>query len=134
MVQPGPGASGWVKPRQGETPAASNRVKPTPTHFEDEPPPSDYGAKGRNLHWEYFYEGSVQRGMKRWILPLLLLSLSVFSACADGLIVIERPIPGPPQPWPHPLRYVFAPLEVAYHHVTVKIDGQVATTSVDEDF
>jgi Ca-activated chloride channel family protein len=76
--------------------------------------------------------------MKRWILPLLLLSLSVFSAHADGLIVIEHPIPvpGPPHPWPwpHPPRYVFAPLEVAYHHVTVKIDGQIATTSVDEDF
>lgn len=38
-------------------------------------------------------------------------------------------------PWPRPPhQYVFAPLEVAYHHVTVKIDGQVATTSVDEDF
>lgn len=71
--------------------------------------------------------------MKRWILPILLLSLTVFSARADGLIVIEpRPIPGPP--WPHQPHYVFAPLEVAYHHVTVKIDGQIATTSVDEDF
>jgi len=72
--------------------------------------------------------------MKRWILPVLLLSLTAFSARADGLIVVERPIPGPPHPWPHPPQYVFAPLEVAYHHVTVKIDGQIATTSVDEDF
>jgi Ca-activated chloride channel family protein len=73
--------------------------------------------------------------MKRWILPLLLLSLTVFSAHADGFIVVEpRPIPPGPHPWPHPPRYVFAPLEVAYHHVTVKIDGQIATTSVDEDF
>src|SRR5579871_2135182 len=83
---------------------------------------------------EYFCERSVQPGMKRWILPILLLSLTAFSARADGLIVVERPIPGPPHPWPHPPQYVFAPLEVAYHHVTVKIDGQIATTSVDEDF
>ena len=28
----------------------------------------------------------------------------------------------------------FAPLEVSYHHVNVKIDGQICTTSVDEEF
>lgn len=76
--------------------------------------------------------------MKRWI--LFLISLALFAPLltrADGFIIIE---PGPIRP-PHPIRwprpphhYVFAPLEVAYHHVTVKIDGQIATTSVDEDF
>ncbi len=77
--------------------------------------------------------------MKRRILfSLLLLTLvSTVSTFADGLIVIDRgPIPRPPGPWPRPphRQYVFAPLEVAYHHVTVKIDGQIATTSVEEDF
>ena len=47
---------------------------------------------------------------------------------ADGFIVINRP----PQPIPAPFPY--APLEVSYHHVNVKIDGQICTTSVDEDF
>jgi Ca-activated chloride channel homolog len=47
---------------------------------------------------------------------------------ADGFIVINRPVPGPVVPFP------FAPLEVSYHHVNVKIDGQIATTSVDEEF
>ncbi len=58
---------------------------------------------------------------------------------ADGLIVVEEPHwrPGstPPQPWPlMPRPYVFAPLEVTYHHVDVKIDSQIATTTVDEEF
>ena len=38
-----------------------------------------------------------------------------------------------PPPWPHQ-PYVFAPLEVTYHHVNVKIDDQIATTSVDQEF
>jgi Ca-activated chloride channel family protein len=48
---------------------------------------------------------------------------------ADGFIVIN-PLPGfrPMAP------FAFAPLEVDYHHVDVKIDGQVCTTSVDEEF
>ena len=29
---------------------------------------------------------------------------------------------------------MFAPLEVTFHHVNVKIDGQIATTSVDQEF
>ena len=35
---------------------------------------------------------------------------------------------------PPPRSYFFAPLEVTYHHVNVRIDGQIATTSVDEEF
>ena len=42
--------------------------------------------------------------------------------------------PWPPRPIPLPRPYIFAPLEVVYHHVNVKIDGQVATTSVDQEF
>ena len=58
---------------------------------------------------------------------------------ADGFIVVEephwRPGPTPPQSWPPaPRPYVFAPLEVTFHHVDVKIDGQIATTAVDEEF
>src|SRR5690242_421818 len=76
--------------------------------------------------------------MKRWICSLLLASIAAFSARADGLIIIEPgPIPPHPMPWrpPHgPRPYVFAPLEITYHHVKVKIDGQIATTSVDQEF
>ena len=58
---------------------------------------------------------------------------------ADGFIVVEephwRPGPTPPQSWPPaPRPYIFAPLEVTFHHVDVKIDGQIATTAVDEEF
>jgi Ca-activated chloride channel family protein len=74
--------------------------------------------------------------MKRWILfSLLLVLLAPAFAHADGFIIIE---PGPPErpiPWPRPPhRHIFAPLEVAFHHVTVKIDGQIATTSVEQEF
>ena len=66
---------------------------------------------------------------------------------ADGFIVVDEahwwpgprpphPMPPiwPPRPIPPPRPYIFAPLEVTYHHVNVKIDGQVATTSVDQEF
>jgi Ca-activated chloride channel family protein len=64
---------------------------------------------------------------------------------ADGLIVVHEshwlPVPRPPHPvppWPPrplpPSPRPYAPLEVVYHHVNVKIDGQVATTSVDQEF
>ena len=74
--------------------------------------------------------------MKQWILfSILLTLLAPAFAHADGFIIIE---PGPPErpiPWPQPPHHhFFAPLEVAYHHVTVKIDGQIATTSVEEEF
>ncbi|MCU0292559.1 MAG: VIT and VWA domain-containing protein [Thermoanaerobaculaceae bacterium] len=63
----------------------------------------------------------------RAALLLALLALPV-AALADGLIVIDRP-PGVP-----PGHYAFAPMEVRYHHVTVKIADQLATTSVDQVF
>ncbi len=46
----------------------------------------------------------------------------------DGFIIIEHPVPVPIGHFP------FAPLEVTNHHVEVKIDGQVATTSIDQEF
>jgi len=56
-----------------------------------------------------------------------VLNSSLF---ADGFIVI------PPQPHPisRPARFGFAPLEVKYHNVSVKIDGQKATTTVSQSF
>jgi Ca-activated chloride channel family protein len=78
--------------------------------------------------------------MKRNIFLCLLLALTsaASTALADGLIVIDEPhwhpgpIPGPPGWMPRP--YVFAPLEITYHHVKVSIVGQIATTSVDQEF
>ena len=75
--------------------------------------------------------------MKRWhTISILFTLLATLFARADGFIVVnpEQPWVRPMPPWPHPRPYIFAPLEVSYHHVTVKIDGQVATTSVDEEF
>jgi Ca-activated chloride channel family protein len=75
------------------------------------------------------------------LLGMALLSL-VFPAAqshADGLIIVSEahwmphPQPRHPQPWPHPPR-PYTPLEVVYHHVDVKVDGQIATTSVDQEF
>ena len=53
---------------------------------------------------------------------------AIFHVRADGFIVIERPFLIPPGHFP------FAPLEVSSHHVDVKIDGQVAVTSIDQEF
>jgi hypothetical protein len=55
------------------------------------------------------------------LLIALLFSIKVF---ADGFIVIPRP---------HPLPNPF-PLEVVYHKVDVKIDGQSAITKIDQAF
>lgn len=67
--------------------------------------------------------------MKRSVLIFAACLLgAVFHACGDGFIVVERPfliLPG---------HFPFAPLEVSSHHVDVKIDGQVAVTSIDQEF
>lgn len=73
------------------------------------------------------------------LLGLVLLSLLLPTphSRADGLIIIDeahwRPGLRHPNPMLHPPR-PYTPLEVRYHHVTVKIDGQIATTSVDQEF
>jgi Ca-activated chloride channel family protein len=64
---------------------------------------------------------------------LLGIAMSVLAtichARADGFIITDRPpIHVPPGHFP------FAPLEVVNHHVDVKIDGQVAVTSIDQEF
>jgi Ca-activated chloride channel family protein len=85
--------------------------------------------------------------MKKFLLlPLFaVLFASASSVLADGFIIISEanwqpaPVVVIPRPTPRPIQYVpvyraYAPLEVTYHHVNVKIDGQIATTSVDQEF
>jgi len=78
-------------------------------------------------------------------LVLTGLLLPTAECRADGLIIVHEsqwlPIPHPPHPvppWPPrplpPAPRPYAPLEVVYHHVDVNIDGQVATTAVDQEF
>jgi Ca-activated chloride channel family protein len=61
---------------------------------------------------------------------LLILAAGLFGmlsdARGDGFIVVERPFLVRPGHFP------FAPLEVTSHHVEVKIDSQVAVTSIDQ--
>ncbi|MGA2541514.1 MAG: VIT and VWA domain-containing protein [Verrucomicrobiota bacterium] len=74
--------------------------------------------------------------MKRlFLLPLFaVLFGSAPSLLADGLIIIdEAHWQRMPHSGPMPPR-IYAPLEITWHHVNVKIDGQIATTSVDQDF
>src|SRR5712671_5390427 len=69
------------------------------------------------------------RAMKRSLLILAAGLLGILSnARGDGFIVVERPFLVRPGHFP------FAPLEVANHHVEVKIDSQVAVTSIDQEF
>src|SRR3954454_21802931 len=58
---------------------------------------------------------------------LLLLCASAGVVRADGFIIIEDPTPVPGH-------FPFAPLEVVYHRVSVRIDDRVAVTSVDQAF
>jgi Ca-activated chloride channel family protein len=67
--------------------------------------------------------------MKRFMLLPVLLCCSILRAQADGFIVVN-----PIRPAPSWQPYAFAPLEITYHHVNVKIDGQIATTTVDQEF
>jgi Ca-activated chloride channel family protein len=68
--------------------------------------------------------------MKTKLLLTLALLASSLASFADGLIVIHNPPPRIP-PVRHP---VFAPLEVVFHKVDVAIDGQKATTRVEQEF
>lgn len=62
--------------------------------------------------------------MKRAIqFIFLLLASSV--VLADGMIVVPRPVPTVPTPFP---------LSVSYHRVDVSIKGSIARTSVDQEF
>ncbi len=62
-----------------------------------------------------------------WLFTMLVLALAATTALnADGFIVIPRP------PRPGPTAHF--PLEVTRHDVRVAIDGQLATTVVDQEF
>jgi Ca-activated chloride channel family protein len=72
---------------------------------------------------------------------LALTCLCPAGARADGFIIIYPPGPPHPhppmprpRPWVPPGHFEFAPLEVTYHRVTVTINDQVATTTVDQEF
>src|ERR1700751_1206549 len=66
---------------------------------------------------------------KKMVLTIGLFLLGgILQTRGDGFIVVERPIYVPPSHFP------FAPLEVTSHQVNVKIDGQVAITSIDQEF
>src|SRR3954447_23171280 len=66
---------------------------------------------------------------KKLVLVIGLLVLrGISQSRGDGFIVIEHPIYVPPMHFP------FAALEVTSHQVNVKIDGQVAITSIDQEF
>lgn len=58
----------------------------------------------------------------------MLLAAFTRPVAADGLIIVPEPMPRPDAP------HAFSPLEVKRHHVNVTIDGQVATTHVDQVF
>ncbi|MGD8307533.1 MAG: VIT and VWA domain-containing protein, partial [Ignavibacteria bacterium] len=61
---------------------------------------------------------------KKIILLILLSLTSISTVSADGFIIIPRPTPLP-TPFP---------LEVVYHNVSVKINGNVAETIIDQEF
>ena len=61
------------------------------------------------------------QSLVKYILSVLIIATNLF---ADGFIVIPRP-----NPLPNPF-----PLEVVYHKVDVKIDGQSAVTKIDQSF
>src|SRR6266496_6777761 len=96
--------------------------------------------------------------MKRSICSLLLFFGIIASGWSAGLIIVDEthwrhvlppdgvvpplwppphPRPGPwPRPWPvpPPRVYEFCPLEVTRHQATVRINDQIAATSIEQEF
>src|SRR5438128_2720605 len=96
--------------------------------------------------------------MKRWICSLLLVLGMVSSGWFSGLIIVDEahwkhqlppdgivPLPWPsprprPEPWPRPWPvpppriYQFCPLEVTRHQASVRINDQLAATSIEQEF
>ncbi len=71
------------------------------------------------------------RGKMLRLIGLVWLVASMSGiANADGLIIIDTPLPRPISS----LQYAFAPLEVKYHNVGVTIADRVAMTDVDQVF
>ena len=74
--------------------------------------------------------------LRAFSLGIFALLLGAQAAVADGFIIVERPVPVLPShrhPVPRPI-HQYLPLEVKNHFVSVKIEGQVAVTSVDQVF
>jgi len=71
--------------------------------------------------------------MKKFLVAIFFLAIalrfSYESAFADGIIIPDPPICDP-CPVPHPI----SQLSIRYHHVTVSIKNQIATTRVDQVF
>lgn len=65
------------------------------------------------------------------VIALALISAPMMSVSADGIIIPEPPI-CQPGPCPHPVP--LSQLAIEFHHVTVEIIDQVATTRVDQVF
>lgn len=76
-----------------------------------------------------------QNLVRRWLIMAWMVG-SALGARADGLIVVHDSSQWPniTPPSPGPPAYVFAPLQVVYHHVNARIDDQVAVTTVDQEF
>jgi len=71
---------------------------------------------------------------------LAAAALGAVAAWADGFIIIDpfpypmpMPYPVPPWPEPRPPEHLYH-LDIKYHHVDASIEGQLATTRVDESF
>ncbi|MHB1310021.1 MAG: VIT domain-containing protein, partial [Limisphaerales bacterium] len=87
-------------------------------------------------------ESSLQMTFPRHLALLAACCLAGVMALADGFILVPDPGPGPlpmplPRPRPphfHPPPRTFAPLEVTFHQVQVRIRDQVAVTTVDQEF
>src|SRR5262245_58222051 len=83
--------------------------------------------------------------MKRWILLLLASLTGLLSGSAAGLIIVDEAYwPGPPiipppdhRPWPRPTpprAYPFCPLEMTKLQADVRINDQIAVTSIEQEF
>lgn len=77
--------------------------------------------------------------MKRFLLALVLCSVSLMSQAA-GFIIIHEPgwwPPHPPRPIPPPRPVppqVWAPLEISFTKLTARIHDQVSSTTVEQEF
>src|SRR5262245_41745361 len=82
--------------------------------------------------------------MRHWIVLLLASLTGILSGSAAGLIIVDEaywpapPVVPPPEhrpwprPWPQP--HPFCPLEMTKLQVNVRIDDQVAVTSIEQEF
>src|SRR6185295_12008708 len=91
--------------------------------------------------------------MKRWLFTFLFLLGTISSGLGAGLIIVDEahwlPGPRPPvyppswpppdhRPWPRPIPpprvYQFCPLEITKHQANIRINDQIAVTSIEQEF